>query len=93
MLEVLYSTGLRRSELAKLKLFDVDVSRGVLWVREGKGRKDRVVPAGERALAWVQKYVDEARPKLALAHDDGFLFIGDAGEHLVPDYFTHLVKH
>jgi integrase/recombinase XerD len=83
MLELLYSTG----------LFDVDGSRGTVWVHEGKGRKDRVVPAGERALAWVQKYVDEARPKLALAHDDGFLFIGDAGEALVPDYFTQLVRH
>ncbi len=93
MLELLYSTGLRRSELANLKLYDVDASRCTVWVRLGKGRKDRVVPVGERALAWVQKYVDEVRPKLALAHDDGFLFIGDAGEYLVPDYFTQLVRH
>lgn len=93
MLELLYSTGLRRSELSSLKLFDIDASRGTVWVRLGKGRKDRVVPIGERALAWVQKYVEEVRPKLALAHDDGFLFIGDAGEHLVPDYFTQLVRH
>ncbi|MBL8951104.1 MAG: site-specific tyrosine recombinase XerC [Myxococcaceae bacterium] len=93
MLELLYSTGLRRSELSSLKLFDVDASRGTVWVRLGKGRKDRVVPVGERALAWVQKYVDEVRPKFALARDDGFLFIGDAGEYLVPDYFSQLVRH
>ena len=58
MLEVLYSTGLRRAELAGLLLFDVDATRGTVFVREGKGKKDRVVPIGERALAWCLKYVE-----------------------------------
>lgn len=92
MLELLYSTGLRRMELAGLRLFDIDSGRGTVWVRQGKGRKDRVVPLGERALAWVLKYVDEARPKLAAAHDEGFLFVGDAGEALHVDYFSQLVR-
>ena len=91
MLEVLYSTGLRRMELVALRLFDVD-ARGTVWVRQGKGRKDRVVPIGERALAWVRRFVDDARPKLAAAHDDGFLFLGDAGEVLHVDYLTQLVR-
>jgi integrase/recombinase XerD len=93
MLEVLYSSGLRRSELSRLKLLDVDATRGTLWVRLGKGRKDRVVPITERALAWLNRYVEEMRPKLAAGDDEGFIFIGDAGEPLVPDYFTHLVRH
>lgn len=92
MLELLYSTGLRRMELAGLRLFDIDSGRSTVWVRQGKGRKDRVVPLGERALAWVLKYVDEARPKLAAAHDEGFLFVGDAGEALHVDYFSQLVR-
>ena len=76
MLEVLYSTGLRRAELAALRLFDIDTGHGTLWVRSGKGRKARVVPLGERAQAWVMKYVDEMRPKLAGAQDDATAWNG-----------------
>ena len=92
MLELLYSTGLRRAELARLLLFDIDATRGTVFVREGKGRKDRVVPAGERALAWTLKYLEEARPKLAGARDEGVLFLGDAGEGLHVDYLTQRVR-
>ena len=92
MLEVLYSTGLRRLELASLGLFDVDPRNGTLWVRQGKGRKDRVVPIGERALAWVLKYLEEVRPRLALGEDDGRLFLGDAGEGLHADYLSQLTR-
>ena len=52
MLEVLYSTGIRRAELGHLAVTDLDADRHTLLVRQGKGRKDRVVPIGERALAW-----------------------------------------
>lgn len=92
MLELLYSTGLRRAELSRLSLFDVDATRGTVFVREGKGRRDRVVPAGERALAWVLKYLDEARPKLASTRDEGVLFLGDAGEGLHVDYLSQRVR-
>jgi integrase/recombinase XerD len=93
MLELLYSTGLRRFELAALRVFDLDTGRGTLWVRQGKGRKDRVIPVGERAQAWVEKYLEEGRPKLAASRDEGVLFLGDAGEGLHPDYLTQLVRH
>ena len=56
ILEVLYSTGIRRSELAHLQLYDLDTERGTLMVRLGKGKKDRMVPIGERAIAWVERY-------------------------------------
>jgi site-specific recombinase XerD len=53
ILEVLYSTGVRRSELAALAVFDWDRSRGAITVRQGKGGRDRVVPIGDRAAAWL----------------------------------------
>jgi integrase/recombinase XerD len=55
MLETLYSTGIRRSELVGLKLYDLDVRNGTLYVRAGKGEKDRYVPLGSRAIAWLRR--------------------------------------
>ena len=62
MLEVLYSTGIRRAELAHLAVFDLDVARRTLLIRQGKGSKDRMVPIGERALAWVDRYLSPSTP-------------------------------
>ena len=64
ILEVLYSTGLHRMEIANLKLHDLDSDRGTLMVRQGKGRKDRMIPFGERAILWVEKYIEAVRPSL-----------------------------
>ena len=64
ILETFYSTGIRRAELIHLQAYDVDRERGTLLVRQGKGRKDRMVPIGERALAWIDKYVREVRSAL-----------------------------
>ena len=79
MLEVLYSTGIRRGELASLELWDLDADREILSVRQGKGRRDRVVPIGERALVWCARYLSDARPALVAPPDDGVLFVGDDG--------------
>ncbi len=92
MLEVLYSTGVRRFELAGLKLFDVDVERGALMVRQGKGNKDRLVPIGERACAWVDKYLRELRPDLATGADDYHLFLDDDGRGFTPERIGELVR-
>jgi integrase/recombinase XerD len=67
ILETLFSTGIRRGELARLKLYDLDGEGGTLTIRHGKGNKDRVVPIGERATAWIEKYISELRPKLVEA--------------------------
>jgi integrase/recombinase XerD len=91
MLELLYATGLRRMEVPHLALYDVDLSRRLVFVREGKGRKDRVVPLGERAAAWVTKYLIEARPALMAADTDA-LFISDYGEAITPEYLADKVK-
>lgn len=57
---------MRRKELVGLKLYGVDRERAALTIRQGKGKKDRMIPHGERALVWVEKYLREARPQLAL---------------------------
>jgi integrase/recombinase XerD len=79
VLETFYSTGIRRGELLALCVHDLDVDRRTVLVREGKGKKDRIIPIGERALAWVEKYVDEVRPSLVGVRDEGFLFLSSSG--------------
>ena len=82
MLEVLYSTGVRRSELCNVQLYDVDATKGTLVVRQGKGKQDRVVPIGARALVWVDKYITEARPAIVADPDHGYLFVAPRGGKL-----------
>lgn len=84
ILETFYSTGMRRFELAQLQVKDLDMCRGVVMIIEGKGKKDRVIPIGERALTWIEKYLSEVRSVLAAnAHaDEGRLFLGVKGEGL-----------
>ncbi len=81
IIEVLYATGIRRMELTNLDLYDVDREQGTLMVREGKGRKDRLLPIGERALAWLDRYLEDVRPILLVGNlDDKALFLNDRGE-------------
>jgi integrase/recombinase XerD len=61
ILETLYSTGMRRAELVALDVGDVDIERGTVLIRLGKGKKDRMVPIGERALMWIARYSAEVR--------------------------------
>jgi integrase/recombinase XerD len=82
ILEVLYSTALRRMELCHLGVFDVDTERGTLSVRQGKGKKDRMVPIGERAVQWVQKYLADVRPQLVREPDPGTMFLTHLGDPL-----------
>jgi len=82
ILEVLYSTGLRRMELCKLGVFDIDAERGTLMVRQGKGRRDRMIPIGERAIVWVEKYLADVRPSLIREPDHGRLFVTHIGEQM-----------
>lgn len=79
VLEVFYATGIRRQELANLTVADIDAERGCLLVRQGKGRKDRFVPVGERALAWIAKYRREARPVLLSDPQQPRLFLNYQG--------------
>jgi len=91
LLETLYSTGLRRMEAAHLEIYDIDFTRRLVMVREGKGRRDRVVPIGERALAWIDKYVTQGRP-LLLAYEHTALFVDNYGEAAHPYFIAARVK-
>lgn len=92
ILELFYSSGLRRSELARLELTDLNQDRQVLQVRKGKGNKDRVAPVGSRALHWLVKYLEEVRPKLALSQDEKALFLTAYGEGFNPDVLSRMVS-
>ena len=92
IMETLYSTGMRRMELIGLHLIDVDLDRGTVMIRQGKGKKDRMIPIGERALAWIGKYRDEVRSELAISSDDGTLFLTNLGECFTPNRLTQLVR-
>ena len=92
ILETLYSTGIRRMEIIELGIYDVDVSRGTVMIRRGKGKKDRVVPIGERALAWIDKYQQEVRPRLVAGEDEGRLFLTKDGEVFTTSRMSQLVS-
>ena len=92
ILETLYSAGMRRLELIHLKLFDTDLGRGIVTIRQGKGKKDRVIPSGDRAVAWIEKYLNEVRPRLVVEPDDGTLFLSADGEAISPDHLTFMAR-
>ncbi|MCU7850563.1 MAG: tyrosine-type recombinase/integrase [Candidatus Thiodiazotropha sp. (ex Lucinoma kastoroae)] len=92
IIETLYSTGIRRMELVNLSLYDVDIKNGTLMVREGKGKKDRMLPLGQRACRWIECYRDEIRPGLVIEPDNSTLFLHGTGEPLKKNRLTDLVK-
>jgi integrase/recombinase XerD len=91
ILETLYSTGVRRGELVQIKLYDADLKNGTVFIRQGKGKKDRVVPIGDRAVAWIEKYLRETRPELAMEPDDMTLFLSQYGEPISRDHLSDKV--
>jgi integrase/recombinase XerD len=92
LLEVLYSTGMRRLEIVRLKLFDLQLDRGLILVNQGKGSKDRYVPIGARAAAWLEKYIREGRPQLVSEPDDFTVFLTAQGEPFSRDHLTFAVR-
>jgi integrase/recombinase XerD len=93
ILETFYSTGIRRTELVYLCTDDIDVGRGAVVIRQGKGKKDRIVPIGERALAWINRYTIEVRPGLLVGdRAANYLFLTNMGKQFSPDQMSHLVR-
>jgi len=90
MLELLYATGLRVSELVSMRLENLNLRQGVVRVM-GTGSKERLVPLGEPAVAWLQRYLKEARPQLAGA-GGSVLFPGRGGRALSRQAFWHAIK-
>ena len=91
MLELLYATGLRVSELVGLRVEQVNRQHGVVRVI-GKGDKERLVPLGEEALAWLDRYLAEARTGLNRGHADPHLFLTARGGPLSRQAFWYLVR-
>ena len=92
IMEVFYSTGMRRFELTSLSVYDLDMASGTVSIREGKGRKDRVIPIGERAIAWVDRYLAEVRPHLVVPPDNHILFLTYEGNDFHPDRLTTVIR-
>lgn len=92
MLELLYATALRNMELRRLEIDSVDLSRGELFIANGKGNKSRRLPVGEEALAWIETYLLKARPVLARAHSGKTLFLSCRGHMLDRANLAKIVK-
>ena len=91
MLEVLYACGLRVSELVSLTLEQLNSRQGVLRVF-GKGSKERLVPLGEEALLWLERYLQEGRPLLLKGAPSDVLFPSLRGEQMTRQTFWHRIK-
>ena len=91
MIEVFYSTGIRRSELVRLELQNIKFEKRLLYIRQGKGMKDRVVPVGTRALQWLQKYLDDVRPLLVMTLDTQAMFLSGYGEAFNPQVLGRII--
>ena len=91
MLEVLYATGLRVSELVNLKMFEISLADGVVRAF-GKGAKERLTPLGEEAIDWVQRYLDQARPALLKGRACDDVFVTARGSGMTRQMAWTLVK-
>lgn len=91
MLELLYACGLRVSELVGMPLSALHLQGGYLRVM-GKGKKERLVPMGETALTWLQRYLQQARPQLQGADSGEGVFLSQRGSSMTRENFWHLIK-
>ena len=91
MLEVLYASGLRVSELVALKIAQVSLNMGVVRVM-GKGSKERLAPLGEEALEWINRYTQEARSALLGGKVSDALFVTARGAAMTRQAFWYLIK-
>lgn len=92
MLEVLYATGLRVSELVSLTMSDVSLRQGVIRVL-GKGNKERLVPLGEEAVYWIEYYLEHGRPWLLNGQTLDVLFPSNRARQMTRQTFWHRIKH
>ncbi|MFP1722958.1 site-specific tyrosine recombinase XerD [Lonsdalea quercina] len=92
MLEVLYATGLRVSELVGLTISDVSLRQGVVRVI-GKGNKERLVPLGEEAVHWMEQYLEYGRPWLINDKPIDVMFPSSRGQQMTRQTFWHRIKH
>jgi integrase/recombinase XerD len=97
MLELMYASGLRVSEIVSLKTIEVGLNEGVVRVVSGKGGKERLVPFGMEAATWLKRYLDESRPQLLSASKQNsssqYLFLArHTGDGMTRQAFWHIIK-
>ena len=92
MLELLYATGLRVSELTGLTLNQINLRQGIVRVM-GKGGRERLVPMGEEALEWLRRFIDGARSDLLAGRQSDSLFPSTRGNAMTRQTFWHRIKH
>ncbi|MEC5386179.1 site-specific tyrosine recombinase XerD [Uliginosibacterium sp. H3] len=90
MFETIYATGLRVSELVELKIFEMDLQSGLVRI-VGKGSKERLVPLGEWAIEWINRYLREARPVLMKTPCEA-VFLSRFGSGMTRQMFWQIVK-
>jgi integrase/recombinase XerD len=91
MLEVLYATGLRVSELVSLKLGQINMNQGVTRVL-GKGNRERLIPLGEEAVRWLRAFISGARNDILLDRSTDYLFPTRRGDRMTRQAFWHIIK-
>jgi len=91
LLELLYATGIRVSEAADLKIDNIDIEVGYIRVL-GKGSKERVIPMGKHAKIWIQKYIEEVRPKTDKGVKSKYLFLNRSGQKLSRQSIWKIIK-
>ena len=83
IIELAYSSALRPREVYELKIPDIDFKQGILFIEQSKNKKDRVVPVGMKALAWIENYIKEVRPRYIKDKTHSYVFINHkTGERL-----------
>lgn len=92
ILELLYSSALRNTELRNLNVDDVDLKENTVHVREGKGRKGRLVPLGEKARQAIQKYLEVTRPKRRKEKSESFLFLTSRGQKIAKNTLSQILR-
>jgi integrase/recombinase XerD len=91
MLEVLYATGLRVTELVDLQKRQVNLNQGVLRI-VGKGDRERLIPLGEESLDWIERFMRGPRTEILLDRQSDYLFPTRRGDHMTRQAFWHLIK-
>ena len=92
ILEVFYTSGIRRTELVQLTVEDIDLEQGVVRIEQGKGGKGRIVPLGEQACHWLHRYLMEVRPLLLVDPHTTALFLTGYGDRFSSGYMGTLVR-
>jgi integrase/recombinase XerD len=91
MLEVLYATGLRVSELVSLRYSQLNLNQGVLRVT-GKGDRERLIPLGEEAISWLREFIGTGRGEILLDRHTDYLFPTRRGDYMTRQAFWHIIK-